>query len=81
MIYSVKKFIFVNFFGGIRKFVILTRELLRVKLQHVKDNDISSNILLLRIKSGEQLGTNSHVNRSQTADEWKNSQAFYTAQE
>ena len=35
----------------------------------------------LRIKSGEQLGTDSHVNRSQTADEWKNYQAFYTAQE
>jgi hypothetical protein len=30
----------------------------------------------LRIKSGEQLGTD-----SQTADEWKNFQAFYTVQE
>ncbi len=35
----------------------------------------------LRIKSAEPLGTDSHVNRSQTADEWKNFQAFYTVQE
>jgi hypothetical protein len=35
----------------------------------------------LKIKSGEQLGTDLHVNRSQTADEWKDFQAFYTAQE